>query len=642
MRFRTFAWLAVAVVVIAGNTAFLLWVRPSRARNGVEALAWSPRRVAETPVAVRPVPPAEVLPATAARVRVAVRADGSPVAGATVRVLGDRPGGWSPWPEEVLGEGITGADGIADLPLPRWAGLLVRVAAEGFARAEVRTSGDEAAVDLVREGVLRVRVLDAASGAPLEGAAVTIRADATFVPEALPGERPPTVATGSDGVAEFRGLAPGDGAARARQPGRPWCEVRYCIASGAAETREIRLPGGVPLRGRVVFAGLDRSPAEGRVLRPLGLHMPRRQRWDPEPAAVLDREGRFVLEGIQSLPTTPVHLRVEAEGRIHTVQGQRPVVDPATGAQVGEIQVPIPGNNPDPGFEGTVTGEDGRPVEGALVVVGGSLPSRLGRWMRGEIDFDEARTDAAGRWRTVPEHGPGGASQVLVLHPEYAPVLVQVPSRMRKRTIAAALARGATLLVKVRDAAGRPAGGAEVVAQFRHPNPDVAWQDFGDVHGALRAHPRTDAEGRASVAHVGPGPWYLVVRTADGRDGARVLVDVPPGEPALQVEVSTAPLPVVHGVVRERSGPRAGEPLREIMVLVPGDTPLDFLRLRVDPEGRFESPPLLPPACMLVDGKVPVFFSWVLQPPGEVVALATPGEPVEVLIDDRPAPPQAR
>ena len=205
-----------------------------------------------------------------------------------------------------------------------------------------------------------------------------------------------------------------------------------------------------------------------------------------------------------------------------------------------------------------------------------------------------------------------------------------------------ALVRGATALVTVRDASGRPAAAAEVVAQFRHPHPDAAWQDFGDVHGAVRAHPRTDAEGRAPVDHLGPGSWYLAVRTADGREGVRVLVEVPSGEPALQVEVSTAPLPVVHGIVRERSGPRAGEPRSGIMPLVPGDTPLDFLRLRVDAEGRFESPPLLTPACMLVDGKVPVFFSWVSQPPGEVVALATPGEPVEVLIDDRPAPPQAR
>ena len=645
MRFRTFAWLSAAVVLIAGNTAYLLW--RNAGTGGATSLGrggtgWSPQRVAETPAALRPLSTADVPPAAPARVWVVVRIDGAPVAGAVVRVLGDRPGGWSSWPEEVLAEGTTGADGVADLALPRRAALLVRVSAEGFARAEVRTSGETAAVDLVREGVLRVRVVDDASGAPLEGAQVAIRAHATYALGALPGERPPVVATGPDGVALFRGLPDGDGEARVRLRGRPdRGGVPYSIRPGATAEQEIRLRAGVALRGRVVFAGSDRGPTAGRVLPPNDLPMPPRMRRDSAAAAELDGEGRFVLEGLGKMPTTPVRLRVEVEGRIHTVQGQRPVVDPSTGQQTGEILVPIPGNNPDPGFEGTVTGADGAPVEGALVLVGDALPARLGLWMRGEQHFDHARTDAAGRWRVVPETWPGLASQVLVLHPDHAPSLLTIPSRMRKRTLDAVLVRGATVVVTVRDGAGRPAAGAEVVAQFRHPHPDAAWQDFGDVQGVLRAHPRTDAQGRASLTHLGEGSWYLAVRSADGREGARTLVEVPPGAEFLSVEVPTAALPVVRGTAREESGLRAGEPISGIVLLVPGETPREFRWLRVDPEGRFESPPLLPPECLLVDGKVPVFFSWISFPPGEVVALAVPGEETEVSIHPRPDP-QAR
>jgi hypothetical protein len=348
--------------------------------------------------------------------------------------------------------------------------------------------------------------------------------------------------------------------------------------------------------------------------------------------------GRFVLGGFRELPDGSIRFRVETGGALYHAQGQRPVADPATGEQAGEIQVPIPGNNPDSGYEGTVTDELGAPVAGALVLVGASLPSTLGMWMRGDLFLDEARTDAAGRWRVVPEYGPGHASQVLVLHPDFAPALVLVPSRMRKRTLDAVLRRGASVDVRVRDGAGRPAAGAEVAAQMRHPLPEGAWQDFGDVHGALRAHPRTDAEGRATVERLGEGTWYLAVRSADGREGVRALVEIPPGVSALAVDVVLASLPVVRGTVRERSGERRGEPVRGYVIGVPGETPSDFRRLRLSPEGRFESPPLLVAPSLLVEGRIPLFFPETFAP-GELVALADPDREIEVFVDLRGPPP---
>jgi hypothetical protein len=382
----------------------------------------------------------------------------------------------------------------------------------------------------------------------------------------------------------------------------------------------------------VVVAGRDGGVSGGRVLVERGPPTLRRfGAWAPR-SAPLDSEGRFVLGGFSKLPDTSIVFRVETGGAIYRAQGQRPVADPATGEQAGEILVTIPGNNPDPGFEGTVTAEDGAPVEGALVLVGSQLPSSLTTWMRGDRFLDEARTDAAGRWRVVPEYGPGNASQVLVLHPSYAPALVPVPSRMRRRTLDAVLRRGATVEVRVRDAEGRPVRNAEVAARMRHPHPPTAWQDYGDVHGALRAHPRTDGGGRALVERLGEGSWYLAVRSADGREGALALVEVPAGAGVLSAEVVIATLPVVRGVVRERAGLRKGEPVREHCVYVPGETPTDLRRLLLDPEGRFDSGPLLLAPSMLVEGRIPILFA--ASPYHSVpVALAEPGVETEVLVD---------
>ena len=58
---------------------------------------------------------------------------------------------------------------------------------------------------------------------------------------------------------------------------------------------------------------------------------------------------------------------------------------------------------------------------------------------------------------SAPEH----ASRFCVLHPHFAPRLVEIPTRMRRKVVDAVLERGVTAIVTVRDAAyGHEDGGA--------------------------------------------------------------------------------------------------------------------------------------------------------------------------------------
>jgi hypothetical protein len=329
--------------------------------------------------------------------------------------------------------------------------------------------------------------------------------------------------------------------------------------------------------------------------------------------------------------------RVETGGLVYYAQGQRPTLDPATGEQTGEIQVAIPGNNPDGAFTGSVATDGGRPVAGALVLLGGGLPSTISSWVRGEAWLEEGRTDASGRFRLVPEFGAwNSAGRILVLHPDFAPALIDVPQRMRRRSFNILLHRGASVAVTVRSG-GAPAAGAIVVAQMRHPDPQRSLMEFGDVHGALRAAPLTDAEGAAVLEGLGAGPWFLEVRGADGRAGARVQFDVPSGAAEYEVAVDLKSLQPVLGTVRVRGG---SLPVGAT-VLLPGSVVGDWVRVPVDASGGFESPPMLVPAALTVDGRIPIWEPQI-SGPGRLLGLAEPGVPIEIEVDPPPAPNQAR
>ncbi len=566
MKSRTPAWLALAALVVGGNTALMVWLegRPGAGRAGSSA---SPPR--EIRVAAVPLPEGEAPP---------VEAEGTPVRvetepGADVRIVPDLRAVHSPFPLEPLASGTAGADGACVLVPARRVRARAVAEREGFVRAEAPVRGGVVRLPLVREGTVRVRVVEAESGNPVAGAVVDAR---------LEREKAQGWVCDGDGTCVLRGLRAGAWHVVASSPSRPFAWVLAFVAPGGESSVEIRLVRGFTLRGRVLYAGSDRALGEGRIsaggrTSPLG------------------PDGRFELRG---LPGPVRSFDVEAGGMNYRVQGQEAVLSKVTGEQEGEVLVALPPNNPlGLQFRGVVRDEEGRPVAGARVVAGFSvLPDHPGR----AGSLTEATTDGEGRYR-IPSWF--AANQILALHPGYAPTHFVLPWRSRNREFDLVLVRGAAVRVAVRAESGRPAGGAAVYTFMRHPDPALAPTQYGDVQGSLRAHPLADGNGIAVLPGMGPGSWYLCARSADGRQGARVVLEVGKGVRALAVELPLRRRPWIGG----RIVTRMGVPVGSVDVQVAGEEVHGpAIAARTGADGRFRFEGLVLPPWMPTAGGVPV------------------------------------
>jgi hypothetical protein len=578
MRTRTFALIALAVIVVAGNTALVLWLkgRPRRpltvaGRAGSIEPPRETRIVTRAPTAEEaPLPDASPTEADRPRLRVLVGdAEGKPVTGASVRAEGNRRSKYSPFAEAPFAEGTTGADGACELVLARRARTRVVVEKEGFVRAEVPADGTEIAVRLEREGIVRGRVVEEGTRAPIAGAAV--RAGWSAEPTGV-------ATTGSDGTFLLRGLRAGPRSVEAESAAHPSKVVSVEVLAGGDTSVEIALPRGIDLRGRVVVPGSDRSVEGGTISLPRD---PNRLEVETSRSSPIGPEGRFELHGIPNLART---FRVEAGGAVYRVSGQKPEFDPATGEQVGEILVPLPPSNPyGREFKGVVRDGEGRPVEGARVIVGpGVLRSDV--LFRGSAEdewFPERRTDGEGRYRLVSERE---GNEILVLHPDFAPVHHVLPRGSWNTTVDLTLHPGVRVVVAVRDSAGRPAADAEVVALLRHPDPREAFMWFRDVFDDLRASPRTDSRGLATLTHVGAGSWYLVARSADGKEGGRAVLEVGAAGGDVAADLVLARLPSVSGRILDASG----NAVAGAWVNTAARDPMgDWTRTTSAPDGRF-------------------------------------------------------
>ncbi|MCK6482367.1 MAG: carboxypeptidase-like regulatory domain-containing protein, partial [Planctomycetes bacterium] len=516
--------IACAVLLVGGNTALMLHLRSGRPAGDRFPSGRPPADPPpEHPVRPRPFAAGEpLLPREEARALRVLVADpaGAPVPGAVVRVRAHRRVRRGPFPDPVLAEGRTGGDGAASFPaLPARARYLAEAEAPGRAPGSADGPGPELAVLLHGAGVLSGRVLEEGTDAPVEGAEVELLPAADTDPPEAPNRRlhPPAearCATGSDGTFRFEGLPPGTWRVRVRPllHGPPGEDAAATLGEGGEAVLDVRVRRGVDVAGRVLFAGSDRPLAGGilRVAASSGFGRP--PSWVRE--VPLDGEGRFLLPSLPAWTAAPAAFATSPAGAVASAPFPRPVIDPATGRQAGEVVVHIPWNNPAGlAYAGRVTDARGAPVAGARVLVGEGLPVLVGMRDRGGVagGGGEAWTGVDGKWSLAAQGHLGG--EVLVLHPDFAPGYFLLPYRSRNRTFDFTLADPAALLVLARDAAGRGVAGAEVRALLRHPEETLGRLTFGDVLEGLRANPVTDRDGRALVGPLGPGSWYLAARS---------------------------------------------------------------------------------------------------------------------------------
>jgi len=214
---------------------------------------------------------------------------------------------------------------------------------------------------------------------------------------------------------------------------------------------------------------------------------------------------------------------------------------------------------PTQGMGGTVVDEAGRPLEGVTVVY------------HGYATF----TDAAGRWKLDTLPTISGRADLSYGHPDYAPSRAQVgrdvtPADLRAGKARLVLARGHEFGGLVRDEAGRPIAGAEVV--------------IGDRNSINRSAPRTrtDRDGRFRFQRLAPGESFLSVK-AEGKAATTVAVKV--GADNAPVEVKMGPEKIIQGTVRDEDG----EPLGGVRVMVFSSREPRALReeTRTTPDGQF-------------------------------------------------------
>jgi protocatechuate 3,4-dioxygenase beta subunit len=572
VRTRTFAWIALGILVVAVNSALLVRLRgrpPATGSGPVRPVRENLVRVGRADAAGERLLAngGPLTEGTWPRVSV-VDAEGEPVPGASIRVEPARRSRARPSEEAPLAEGTTDSHGFWHGPLSARvrARVVVEKAAFAAAEAPVDPLAAEARVVLEKEAVFRGRVLDAKSGAPVAGA--TVRA----------GRH--EVRAGDDGRFAFAGLRGGRCSVSAWDGDHLSTTREADLAAGLETTLDLPLNRGTVLRGRVTFPGTGLAATEGTVT--FAPEDPVRGR-----TAAIGPDGRFVLRG---LPGPQRFLEVATGGGVYVVQGQNVRIDPATGEQIGEIEVPVPRPSPEAlAYQGVVRDGEGKPVAGARVVVGTYVIQGVARRdlsPAGEAGM-ETLTDAGGRYRIRSPGGVGfsgaASGEILVLHPGYAPTHFVLPPRSRNRTFDLVLQRGADVVVEVLDTRGEPARGAEVYTFMIHDDPRTSYSQHGDVAESIRAHPVTDGEGRAVLRHVGPGPWYVAARSADGLEGVRVRIELDGKEASPAVSLGMQRLPSVGGRVVGGSG----APVPGATVSAGMDWSGAWPRTVAGPDGRF-------------------------------------------------------
>jgi protocatechuate 3,4-dioxygenase beta subunit len=457
---------------------------------------------------------------------------GGPVVGATVtlwagrgRMLDDLSA-----VEPVPQAATTKADGTFRFEATAAEGNRLRVEAPVFAaqeRASARSGALLKPVTLTVGRVLRGTVMMPDKRTPAGGALVRFegrattrwfeaRPDGTFLIEGAPAESGSIVAEGGD-----RG------------------RISAPVAVGAAGPVALVLAPTAALRGRVVDADTGRPIAGVRlVARAEGS------------AAFLARsafDGRYE---IRALP--PQRYRLEADDERFVPSARQVTV---VAGQVETQDVPLLRGA---ALVGRVVGEDGAPVEGAVLslVRAGESPFRaLLRQVETEGERVRTARDGAFRATRLP---PGENQRLDVRHDEFEERSlggISLAPGATRSGVTVVLRRGLSVRGVVKDDVGRPLAGVEVTLErprtFRAGRGQV---QFSFIGPGSRPRRETGADGRFEFRGLQAGDYTL---SATRRGMSRATVDpvkVAEGRGAEPVELTLRPGTTISGLLRDRSG----------------------------------------------------------------------------------------
>ncbi len=497
-------------------------------------------------------------------------AAGEPVASAQVYVTNFQ--GSSP----LVAHAVTGADGKYRLTSLRSGPVqLFMVQAEGFGTypedfmALLRGGGselilkpgpNEKSVSLGRGGTVRGRVLDQATGDPLEGARISLvtiaaffggtrsgtsdtegRFEITSVPMGgatlvaekdgwvQPGLTPQTlVSSAMQAVAGGKREDPGQGmAVSLSRPGEV-VERTVELARGGMLRGTVSAPGGGPVAGARVSVEFASTP--GGFMRQIMAFVP------------LGEPRMTGPDGAFEIPSPPAGQKVVLLARAQGFLDGRgepfdTKAEDVEGLAVGLRQGAV--------LAGKVTAPGGKPLEGALV-----------RYTPQEEGQDGART---WRLRSARPHrtGEDGTYRIenvetgrLVLqfgHPSFVSVSREGVEAVDGRTVevSAELGAGGVVSGRVLGPDGKPFAGARI-----HPGRAGPMPEGTDPYYRVPEDATTGADGGFAVAGLPPGK-YSVVATADGFADSEPVESETGGNP---ITLRMAAAYSIAGLVRTRQG----------------------------------------------------------------------------------------
>jgi protocatechuate 3,4-dioxygenase beta subunit/5-hydroxyisourate hydrolase-like protein (transthyretin family) len=502
---------------------------------------------------------------------------GGPVVGATVTLWAGgpgRPGDGLATLEPLPRTTTTRSDGTFRFDAAAEAGNRLRVEAPAFAteeRSGLRSGALLRPVTLAVARVLRGRITlpDGRSPAPsavvrFEGRVATrwfeARRDGSFLVEGVPAGQ--SGALVADDGERGRGSVP--------------------VATDARDPVAIVLAPAAALAGRVVDAATVRPLQGVRLV----------ARWAGSAAflARSDRNGRY---RIVRLPPGRYRLEVDDE---RFVSWSRPVAITAGRTETQDVPL-VRGAT----LAGRVVGEEGAPIEGALVQVGPAAANPLEAFRRRIEARGGARSGADGSFR-LPRLRPGEDLRVEVSHDAYLDRTIsgiELASGATRPGLIVVLRRGLAVKGVVKDEEGRPLAGVEVELD-RALRVRGGRRGIGMAMIGPGAHVRreTGADGEFEFRGLEAGDFTL---TARHPGFARATVDplrVVEDGSAEPVELVLHPGATISGVVHDRSGEGAAGWL--VAARQAGDGAPGF-----GPAGLRSEQPTGPDGAFLVEGAVP-------------------------------------
>lgn len=374
---------------------------------------------------------------------------GRPVAAAEVRVLPaeEREPDFALHPGTVA-RAAADSKGRFTLDLLPADRVDLEVRARGFAPTLVRglpIAPGEGAFNLgsvvLASGARLEGIVEDPEGNPVEGATVTLQTvDQNATRLALAGSPPEerSTVTGADGRFEVAGLQPGEAVGLLVKRQGYASRVVSRLQPPLEEPVRVVLDPASRLTGRVLDERNGPVPAAQVVLR---------RQEGIAGVGTTDAEGRFLLEGVQA---GRFALDASAQGHL---AARVDAIEVSAGADLDAGDVILPRGA---ALEGTVSGPDGSPAEGAVVralPVQGSGPALL-------FVVPEARTDADGHYRLEGLHE--GRQSVVAEHPSYTRAAREIEIQDDEARLDLRLGEGWEVAGRAVDASGRGIAGVRI------------------------------------------------------------------------------------------------------------------------------------------------------------------------------------